>query len=109
VRKVNRDKRTISIVASDFSRDSYNTRIDPKGWDLNQFRKNPVILASHDDRSFPVANAIPETIRVQNDELLMDIRFPDQGKHREADIAYELYADGFMRGVSVGFVPTTWE
>jgi uncharacterized protein len=109
VRAVSRKDRTIDVVASDFSKDSYNTRIDPKGWDLEQFRKNPVILLSHDDRTFPAAKAIPETIRVEKDELLMRIQFPGRGKYEAADIAFELYADGFMRGLSVGFVPEEWE
>lgn len=109
IRKVNRDARTIDIIASDFSLDSFNTRLDPNGWDVEQFKKNPIILAHHNDRSFPVANAIPETVRADNGKLIMRIRFPEQGTYPDADIAYELYADGFMRGVSVGFLPLTWE
>jgi HK97 family phage prohead protease len=109
VRAVSRGERTIDIVASDFSKDSYNTRIDPNGLDLEQFRKNPVILLSHNDHRFPVAKALPEMIRVEKGEVLMRIQFPSRGKYEEADIAFELYADGFMRGISIGFVPEDWE
>lgn len=109
LRTASRDDRTIDIVASDFSRDSYDTRIDPNGWDLTQFVKNPVILAFHNDYKFPVARALPDTIRSERGELLMRIQFPEKGKYPEADIAFDLYADGFMRGVSVGFVPLEWE
>src|SRR4051794_4276205 len=96
IRSVNRDKRTIDIVASDFSLDSFGTRFDPSGWELDQFRTNPVILTWHNDRQFVVARALPETVRVENGQLRMTIQFPDVGKHPEADIAFNLYADGFM-------------
>ena len=109
VRGVDREKRTIEIVFSDFSLDTYQTRFDQSGWDFTRFKKNPVILAFHNDRKFVVANALPETIRVVGQESRMTIRFPDEGKHPEADIAFHLYADGFMRGVSVGFLPLKWE
>ena len=51
---------------------------------------------------------MPETIRTDKGELLMRIQFPKKGKYEQADIAFDLYADGFMRGVSVGFMPMAW-
>src|SRR4051812_41147290 len=103
-RSVNRDDRTVDIVASTFDIDSYGTRIDQNGWDLEAFRKNPVICLQHDDRGYtasnglPVANAIPETIRIENQRLTMRIRFPEKGKFPLADQVFDLVADGFMRG-----------
>ncbi len=109
VRGVDREKRTIEIVFSDYSLDTYGTRFDQTGWDFERFKKNPVILTWHNDRKFVVAKALTETIRVVAQESRMQIKFPDEGKHPEADIAFNLYADGFMRGVSVGFNPTKWD
>src|SRR4051794_41073262 len=105
VRAVDRTKRTIEVIISDFSRDSYNTRFDQAGGDFTQFRKNPVILAWHNDRRFVIGKGLPETLRVVGQETHMTIQFPDEGKHPEADIAFHLYADGFMRGVSISFDP----
>lgn len=109
VRGVDREKRTIEIIFSDYSLDTYNTRFDQRGWDFERFKKNPVILNCHNDRKFVVAKALTETIRVVGQQSMMTIQFPDEGKHPEADIAFYLYADGFMRGVSIGFQPTKWE
>src|SRR3954447_278536 len=110
LRGVNRDLRTVDIVASDFSLDSYNTRIDPNGWDLEQFKKNPVICLQHDSYSkLPVAAAIPDTVRVENGRLVMTPQFPPQGTTEDADEAFGLVAAGILRGVSVGFDPIEWE
>lgn len=115
LRAVNRDERTVDIVASTFDLDSYGTRIDPAGWDLSVFTRNPVIPLQHDDRGYtgsnglPVANAIPESIRVEGGKLLMKLRFPTEGAFPLADTVFSLVSDGFLRGVSVGFEPIEWE
>src|SRR5436190_18739738 len=93
LRGVNRDARTVDIVASDFSIDSYGTRIDPAGWDLEQFKKNPVICLQHDSYSrLPVATAIPETVRVENGKLLMTVQFPPEGTSDDSVGAFSLNA-----------------
>src|SRR5260221_6666446 len=85
IRGVDRSARTVDIVASTYDIDSYGTRIDPAGWDLDQFKKNPVITWAHDDRGYtasngmPTANAIPDTIRIEGEKLLMRLQFPDDG------------------------------
>lgn len=115
LRAVSRDQRTVDIVASDFSLDSHGTRIDPAGWELEQFKKNPVICLQHDSwgrsesAGLPVANAVPETVRIENGKLVMRLRFPEAGKFPLADQVFELVADGFLRGVSVGFDPQEYE
>lgn len=112
LRGVNRETRTLSIVASDFSLDSYGTRIDPAGWDLEQFKKNGPICVQHDTYSrggLPVAQAVPETVRIEGGKLVMDIRFAPAGADETADRVFELAAAGILRGVSVGFDPSEYE
>jgi HK97 family phage prohead protease len=115
LRAVNRDQRTVDIIASTFDIDSYGTRIDQNGWDLDSFITNPVICLQHDDRGYtgsnglPVANAIPETVRIENGKLVMRIRFPSEGTFPLADTVFNLIAEGFLRGVSVGFMPVEYE
>ena len=107
VRTVKRDERTIDVIASTFAIDSYRTRIDPNGWDLEQFRKNPVITWAHDDRGFTASGGRPiakaENIRVEDGKLKMTLRFPSAGKFQFADEVFNLMADGFLNAVSVGF------
>ena len=109
LRAVNRGQRTIDVVASTFDIDSYGTRIDPKGWVLDKFLKNPVITWAHDDRGFTASGGRPiargENVRVEDGMLKMRLRFPDKGKFPFADECFELMADGFLNAVSVGFTP----
>ena len=111
VRAVDKDQRTVDVIASTPAKDSYGTKIDQSGWMLEDFRRNPVITWAHDDRGFtasggrPIAKALPETIRVEDSKLKMRLKFPDKGKFRFADEVYDLLADGFLNAVSVGFEP----
>lgn len=111
-RAVNSQDRTIDVVASTFALDSFNTRIDPEGWDLEQFRKNPVITWAHDDRGVTASGGRPiakaENIRPEDGKLKMRLRFPKPGSFAFADEVFNLMADGFLNAVSVGFEPVEW-
>jgi HK97 family phage prohead protease len=110
IRGVSTENRTVEIIASDFSLDSYGTRIDPNGWDIEQFKRNPVICLQHDSYDdLPVAHAIPETVRVEGGKLMMTVQFPPQGTSDDSDKAFNLIAAGVLRGVSVGFDPSESE
>lgn len=109
LRSVNTDSRTLDIIASTYDLDSYGTRIDQSGWDLSAFLKNPVICLQHDaggwtqSGGLPIARALPNTIRVENQKLLMTIQFPEKGVSQLADEVFSLCAAGFLNGLSVGF------
>jgi HK97 family phage prohead protease len=109
LRSVNRDERTIDFIASTPSKDSYGTRIDQNGWDLEQFRRNPVMTWAHDDRGYTPSGGRPiakgEDIRVEDGKLRVKARFPKKGVFQFADEVFELAADGFINAVSVGFEP----
>jgi HK97 family phage prohead protease len=113
VRSVNREERTIDVVVSTFAGDSYGTRFDPNGWDLEQFRRNPVITWAHDDRGYTPSGGRPiakgENVRVEDGKLKMRLRFPTAGKFVFADECFELMADGFLNATSVGFDPIEWK
>jgi cell division septation protein DedD len=113
LRSVNRDERTIDFIASTPAIDSYGTRIDQAGWDLEQFRKNPVMTWAHDDRGFTASGGRPiakgEDIRVEDGKLRIKARFPKKGVFQFADEIFELAADGFINAVSVGFEPIEHE
>ena len=74
--------------------------IDPGGWVLDGYRENPVILWAHDRGMPPIGRAV----RVWTDEkgLIAEVEFADSKLGKDVD---RLYRTGFMRGVSVGFLP----
>ncbi|HET6441844.1 MAG TPA: HK97 family phage prohead protease [Phycisphaerae bacterium] len=95
----------VTVVASDATLDRQDEAIDPAGWDLDNFRRNPVILAAHMHRltsgRSPVVGSAP-LAEVRDGELILGIRFAETELGREYR---SLYRDGHMRAVSVGFDP----
>jgi len=78
-------------------RNGFTTDMD--GWDLTNFRANPVILFAHQDRQLPVGRA--HTIGIVNDQMLGDVEFASHERARDID---RLVQDGFLIATSVGFL-----
>jgi len=96
----------IEMIGSTGSVDRDGEAIDPNGWDLRAFKKNPVILPQHDYRKPPVARAT--SVKLVDGKLMFKIEFPQEGISAEADTYRKLYKEGFMNASSVGFAPTEW-
>ena len=97
------EERVLRYTCSDDSVDRMGDVIKQDGWELDNFKKNPVIMANHDYSKFPVGNAIK--VGVQDNKLKMDILFPDDEVSPDSDQAFKLAKSGIMRAGSVGFVP----
>ena len=79
-----------------------------KGWDLDHFRKNPVILWGHDPHGLPIGKAtdIRQIVHGDNKRLEGDIEFAGlEQMHDLAESVYLLARDGFINATSVGFMP----
>ena len=100
------DEYTIEMIGSTASVDRDGEAIDPNGWDLKAFKKNPVVLPQHDYRKPPVAKAT--SVKVVDGKLMFKIQFPQEGTSQEADTYRKLYKSGFMNASSVGFAPKEW-
>lgn len=100
-------ERTLRFVISTADLDRDGDTIAVEGWQLDNFRANPVVLFGHDYRSLPVARAI--NTRVENGSLVSEARFATAEEYPFADQVFRLYKGGFMRAVSVGFLPVEWK
>ena len=98
--------RTKRFVFSDATIDHAGDKIDPKGWDLGIFKRNPVALFSHMSWEPPIGRA--SNVSVQNDQLVGDIEFATAEVYEFADTIFRLVDGGFMNAVSVGFKPKDW-
>jgi HK97 family phage prohead protease len=81
--------------------------IDQNGWDLDQFMENPVILFAHDHYQPAVGKAI-ELAKDGNGNLVGAIQFAAK-EYEFAMTLFKLYAAGFMRAFSVGFMNKLYE
>jgi HK97 family phage prohead protease len=98
--------RTQRFVFSDATVDHSGDSIDPKGWDLGIFKRNPVALFSHMSWEPPIGRA--SNVSVQGGELVGDIEFATPDIYEFADTIYRLVKGKFLNAVSVGFLPKEW-
>lgn len=85
-------------------RDGEILKID--GWDLKNYKKNPVVLPSHMYWEPAIGRA---KVRVEDKNLIFKIEFPPVGINPVADIYKGLYKGGFMKASSVGFIGQEWK
>lgn len=106
-KEVDLEARTIDFVISTGSVDRDGDTIDPAGWDLSNYRRNPVVLWAHDVRQPPIARAIE--ISNASGSLTARAQFAAADTYPFAETVFRLYADGFLNAVSVGFLAREWE
>lgn len=95
------------IISSD-AIDSYETKFDVSGADLDRFRTNPILLFNHDDYTrLPIGKV--DAIRQEDNLLLADISLEDvtTGEVSGRNI-YRLLKAGFLNGFSIRFEPLDW-
>ena len=92
--------RTFTFRASTAAVDRQGEVIDQAGWQLDAYRRNPVILDSH--RYGSIDDILGKAVRVEPmpEGLEVDVEFTDTEKGR---MARRMVEDGFLRTVSVGF------
>lgn len=98
-KNTNRFAFTISTAGVDRDRDV----ISVSGWDLANYKKNPVVLFGHDYHSLPVGKSV--TIKSDNKALTADVEFASKEVYPFADTVRQMVAGGFLRAASVGFKP----
>jgi HK97 family phage prohead protease len=98
----------LDFVASSATLDRYHEIIEPDGWRLDSYKRNPVFQNAHQygDVIFTLGKAVVTEVR--GEHLFQRIEFATE-VNPMARIAYGLYRGGFLRAVSVGFVPLRWE
>lgn len=99
--------RTIRFCFSDGNVDRMGDTIDPAGWDLTDFNRNPVSLWAHDSSQPPIGRA--SNVGVEGQRLMGDIEFAPPETYAFADTIYRLTLGNFLNAVSVGFIPLDYE
>lgn len=93
-----------TFVLSDESLNSQGFRVMTAGIDLEQFKKNPVMLYSHDPEVLPIGRW--ENVRVDGDKLLADAVFDEHDEF--AQKVAKKVADEIVRCCSIGFRVLEW-
>jgi len=88
-------------IASDESEDRHGEKIKLQGWELENYKKNPVLQWAHDYSVPPIGRA--NAIRISEGKLVFEPEF-----HEETQLAKEikaLFKKGILKAFSVGFIP----
>jgi len=95
----------LEFVMSDGSVDRVGDIIDPAGWQLDNFRANPVALFAHDPK-FPIGNWVDVGVRRGQLTGRLELMPAETDEMRQLHTAVK---GGVLRAVSVGFHSDNFE
>jgi Caudovirus prohead serine protease len=100
------DEPVMDFIGSDGALDRYNEVIQPAGWQLDNFRANPVIPDCHDYSSIAKILGRAESVSVTGGKLVNRVRFCVDNPM--GNLCWKMARGGFIRSQSVGFIPLEW-
>ncbi len=92
----------LDFVLSDETVDRYGDIILADGWDLRNFKKNPIALFGHSS-GFPIGTWAD--LRIDGKRLVGRLVLAAKGTSQRIDELISLVEQGILRAVSVGFRP----
>lgn len=98
----------LDFILSTAREDRHGDTINPKGWDLTDYKANPVVLWAHDQRNPPVAKGTNTKYSKEDEALISTALFTPKDLYPFGYMVCEMYRKGFMNAVSVGFLPLKW-
>lgn len=97
---------SMTYVLSDSTVDRYGDIVEPAGWDLRWFKKNPIALFGH-NAGFPIGNW--KNPRVEGGKLIAELMPAQRGTSQRIDEIISLIEQDVLRATSVGFRPLDQE
>ena len=95
---------SLTVVASTDDADRHGDTVALDGWQLDNYRRNPVLLWAHDYGRPPIGRA--SEVWRDGHALVARMEFAPTQFAQEVE---GLYRQGYQRGVSVGFRPVRFE
>lgn len=97
---------TFTAIASTATVDRHGEIVSPEGWDLANFKKNPVLLWSHDHTIPAIGKATKIWVEGFGESAKLMFEGIWQTVTEEGKAAAQLVAEGILNSFSVGFIPT---
>ena len=99
--------RSKRYIASDETVDRMGDIVRVKGWNLENYAKNPQVLWAHNHRGLPIGSVVEmhKGIRENKPALIETVQYLNEGVNPEADLVWNLVNSGHIKAVSVGFIP----
>lgn len=96
----------LEFILSDATPDRYNDIIKTSGWELTQFKRNPIALFAHRG-DFPIG--LWKDVRVEDNALRGSLVLAPRGTSGRIDEIHSLIDADVLKAVSVGFTPIAYE
>ena len=100
-----RKENEIVGIASTETPDRDGEIIKQSGWDLTNFKANPVLLLFHNYQELPVGKITD--LSIEDGQLKFKAVFSEATQ--KAKEAYQLVKEGILNTFSVGFIPREWD
>jgi hypothetical protein len=99
--------RTIDFTISLGTIDRQSDTVNQDGWELDHYLNNPVVLFAHDNWNPPVAQAL--NVWKDAGNLMSRSQFTPRDMYPFGFMIFQMYLQGYMRAVSVGFAPKDYK
>jgi len=100
--KMPKERKPIPFVILDSTVLTNGIRVLVSGVDIEQFKKNSVLLFDHNDWSLPIGRV--DNVRKENDQILGDVVFDYEDLDKDAQRIIGKVERGFMKACSPGLV-----
>ena len=112
VKSIDEEKRQATFVISTDEIDR-TYEIVEQSWQLDNYKKNPIVLFGHDPSKPGYVVGCATEIRAEKDGdkniTIGTVQFAEEGTSSDADTVWKLVKQGILRTVSVGFIPHTFK
>lgn len=108
IRAVDVDNRTADFIISTDEVDRFGEVVDQNSWQLENFKKNPIVLFGHSDQKNDIMGTAPELTTEKDGEIsrtIAKVKFADEGTSEGVDTVWKLVKQGILRACSIGFIP----
>jgi len=95
----------VTAIASTSVEDRQGEIVQVDGWDLKDFKNNPVILWGHDHSQPAIGKATKTWIEGTGKSAKLMVKIAFQETTELARAVKQLVSDGFLNTLSVGFLP----
>lgn len=103
------DNGEVTAIASTSTVDRQGEIIEVEGWDIKDFKKNPIILWGHDHSQLPLGTATKTWIDGTGKSAKLMIKIAFQEVTELGRAVKQLVSDGVLKTLSVGFQPIDGE
>ncbi len=104
IKSIDEKEMTLTAFVSTAARDRYDEVLDPKGVDISNYNKNPVVLWAHKYDIPPIGKAL--WTKRNEEGVISKVKFASTPFAQEI---FQLYKEGFLKAFSVGFMPIEYE